>query len=75
MSKTFNQQLSKLTIESVIPLTQVEIDSIVSSLNINPGDVEVTNVKNADLIAGIRISYKGKMIDMSMQDKLNQLNG
>jgi F0F1-type ATP synthase delta subunit len=71
--KGFSATKPILSIESVIPLTDEEIESVVKNLGLNSVDITVTNTKNPGLVAGIRVSYQGQVIDMSLNYQLNQL--
>jgi len=69
----FSKAPANLTIESVIPLSSAEKQQILTSLKIDPTRVELVNISNPALTAGLRISYQGKVLDLSLQNDLNQI--
>lgn len=67
----FKDQRQTLIIESVVELTQAQLDSVVSAVGADPKKINTINKKNPNLVAGLRISYQGKVLDLSFQNKLN----
>ena len=71
---TFHQAKDAIVVESVTPLTSAAMIDLLRQLNLDPDTVELTNRPNPLLIAGIRIFFHGKMIDLSFRHQLNQLS-
>ena len=69
----FNQQDNFLIIESVVPLDAGQIDTILLQTRLDPKQVRVINRRDSSLIAGIRLIYRGKVIDRSFKYLLDQL--
>ncbi len=74
MSFLQDTKTNKLIIESVVPLTDGQLANIKDMLKADKNTI-IENERNASLIAGLRIRYKGKLIDMSIKHMLEQLEG
>lgn len=73
-STGFKASQNQVIIESVISLDESQQQSILTSLKLDPKTHSVINRRNSSLIAGLRIMYAGKIIDLSFQSLLNQLS-
>ncbi|MBI2040355.1 F0F1 ATP synthase subunit delta [Candidatus Microgenomates bacterium] len=64
-----------LIVESSIPLSKVQLDSIVRKLKSDFIISEVKNIVNPDLLAGFKVRIGDTVSDYSLQDKISQLKG
>lgn len=69
----FTQSKKQVVIESVVPLTQTQLQTIGKALKLDDDKLELTNRPNPLLLAGLRIIFQGQMIDLSFKNMLNQL--
>jgi F0F1-type ATP synthase delta subunit len=72
MTDSFSNHRKSVIVESVIPLTDSHTQAIRVALNL-AADTPIENRHNPNLIAGLRVHYHGKIIDLSFQNQLNQL--
>lgn len=73
-TSTFGKhQQHQLIIESVSALTDGELQEIASNIGLDAKNTDIINKKNPSLIAGLRISYQGKMLDLSLENQLNRI--
>ena len=71
---TFGTEIAKeVTIESVVALSEAQQAEIVTNLGLDPKNLRILNVQNQSLIAGIRVIYSGKVVDLSFQHSLHEL--
>ena len=70
---TFNQALETITVESVVPLSAQQTQALLTQLKLEPSQVRFKNRHSPLLIAGIRVHFRGKLIDLSFRHQLNQL--
>jgi len=71
--QTFKSAVPQLIIESVVPLSQKQLEEAAVSLKLDPQKITIVNQKTPSLIAGLRLSYQGQILDLSLQSKLNRL--
>jgi F0F1-type ATP synthase delta subunit len=71
----FTSNKNTVIVESVIPLSPDQIDTLIVHLKLDPKSITVDNRRNPSLVAGIRVMLLGKIIDLSFQNLLNQLTG
>lgn len=69
----FTSKKNTLIVESVVPLSQEQINTLFNHLKIDPQHTTLDNIHNSSLVAGIRVIHSGKIIDLSFQNLLNQL--
>lgn len=72
-ANTFGSTTPKLVVESVIPLSDTELKQIAQNLGLEPSLLTLVNQKTASLIGGMRISYQGQVLDLSLENKLNRI--
>lgn len=74
MKQGFGSRSKKtVLVESVVPLTEAQQAKVLSHLKLDGDMYEVSNVQNRALVAGIRVSMDGKVVDLSFQHRLQQL--
>lgn len=64
-----------VTVESVYELSQEELIKLKNAMNdkLKIDSIEINNIINESLIGGLRISYKGKVIDSSIKAKIKDI--
>lgn len=72
-ANTFGSATPTLVVESLIPLSEADMRQIALNLNLDPNQVSLVNQKTASLIGGMRISYQGQVLDLSLENKLNRI--
>lgn len=72
-ANTFGSANPTLVVESVIPLSDAELRQIALNLSLDPNQLTLVNQKTASLIGGMRISYQGQVLDLSLENKLNRI--
>lgn len=72
-ANTFGSANPTLVVESVIPLSDAELRQISLNLGLDPNQLTLVNQKTASLIGGMRISYQGQVLDLSLENKLNRI--
>lgn len=65
----------RVTAESTVELTDAQKKKLAEKLSAHVGgDVEITYVINRSLIGGMRLSYGGRLIDVSVKKKLDEIS-
>lgn len=64
-----------LIVESSIPLSQVQLGSIVKKFKRDLIISEVKNIVNPNILAGFRVKIGDTVSDYSLQNKISQLKG
>jgi F0F1-type ATP synthase delta subunit len=67
------QRISVVKIESVVPLTPLEVTALLEQLQLKADHVKLTQEVNPRLLSGLRLTIDGTMIDMSAKAKLEKL--
>ena len=68
-------QNDAIIVESVIPLNKIHLEAVKMSLSRQLSDLRlpIKNVINTTLIGGLKISYQGKVLDLSLKNNITQL--
>lgn len=72
-ANTFGSTTPTLVVESVFPLSDTELRQIAQNLGLDSNRLTLVNQKTASLIGGMRISYQGQVLDLSLENKLNRI--
>jgi F0F1-type ATP synthase delta subunit len=61
-----------LTVESIVPLSSVQLDSLKSMVKAST-PITVENKITPDLLGGMRLSFNGKVLDFSLKARIIDL--
>lgn len=64
---------TKVIVETVYPLTSDELLQLSSALKAKLGPVSIENKHNPLLLGGLKLTVKGKVIDLSLSTRLKEV--
>lgn len=66
--------VTQVLVESIIPLNSDEKSNLVALLTQKLGQVTLKEKLNLNLLGGLKLTFNGQVVDLSLSTRLNQIN-